>query len=420
MLDFEHTTTWDSSYWYDANGNIVAIDTLSGRQTFEYDALNRLVRWTDETGKVTEYAYDAAGNLVRKGSETFTYDAANQIANPGFSYDANGNLTSDGTYRYEYDAENRLVKVTRVADGFLVAQYEYDYRGLRIRKVTPSGEVRYHWDSRGRLVRESDGSGKTLARYIWNDRDELVAIEKDGQVYYPHLGHRGDVLAVTDASGNRVVAYRYGPWGELLGQTGSFKQPWRYAGYYYDEETGLYYLKGRYYSPRLGRFLTKDPVLEFAEKKPLDPYAGFVALQDALADPQTLNPYTYARGNPVQYVDPDGRWANIVLGAAMGAFWAGLGYRNNTKNPTRTGLIVAVATGAFLGAVSGMGGSMLTTVGSRVAWTAYSAAKEYLIVGALTNEKLSVRGLAKNVGIGIAQDIGGDTIRALRKSVKRR
>ena len=127
-----------------------------------------------------------------------------------------------------------------------------------------------------------------------------MALEKDGQVYYPHLGHRGDVLAVTDASGNRVVAYRYGPWEELLGQTGSSRQPWRYAGYHYDEEPGLYYLKGRYYNPRVGRFLTKDRVLELAEKKPLDPYAGFVALQDALADPQRLNPYTYARGGPVQ------------------------------------------------------------------------------------------------------------------------
>lgn len=70
---------------------------------------------------------------------------------------------------------------------------------------------------------------------------ELVAIEKNGAVYYPHSNSRGDILAITDAGGNRVASYEYGPWGELISSTGTFDQSWRYAGYYHDADTGLYY-----------------------------------------------------------------------------------------------------------------------------------------------------------------------------------
>ncbi len=55
-----------------------------------------------------------------------------------------------------------------------------------------------------------------------------------------------------------MATYQYDPWGKVIGQTG-LEQPIKYAGYYYDTETGLYYVKARYYSPKLGRFLTKDP-----------------------------------------------------------------------------------------------------------------------------------------------------------------
>jgi RHS repeat-associated protein len=175
-----------------------------------------------------------------------------------------------------------------VSDGSLVAEYEYDYRDLRIKKVTPTETVRYHWDPQGRLVRESDGNGNTLARYIWNDQDRLVAIENGGAMYYPHFNHRGDILAVTDATGTRVATYQYSPWGELIGQTGNFEQPWRYAGYYFDSETSMYYLKARYYDPSLGRFLTKDT---------------FTGFED---DPQSLNLYAYVKNNPNKFDDPSG------------------------------------------------------------------------------------------------------------------
>jgi RHS repeat-associated protein len=97
-----------------------------------------------------------------------------------------------------------------------------------------------------------------------------------------------------------VATYKYGPWGELISQTGTVDIPIRYAGYYYDTETGMYYLKSRYYSPEIGRFLTKDTI------------------KGVNADPRTLNLYTYAEGNPIMNVDPDGHlaWKKVERGAS--------------------------------------------------------------------------------------------------------
>jgi len=186
--------------------------------------------------------------------------------------------------------------VTNVSDGLLVAEYGYDYRGLRVLKRTPQGLTRYHWDGYGRLVRESDEAGNTLALYVWNTANQLAALQKGGQWYYPHTNARGDILSVTDAAGNRVAAYEYGPWGELLSASGTLQQPWRYAGYYYDTETGLYYLKARYYNSELGRFTSAD----HASLTPGD--------------------FLYAADDPLNYVDSLGEapdWPSILGGRAF-------------------------------------------------------------------------------------------------------
>jgi RHS repeat-associated protein len=94
--------------------------------------------------------------------------------------------------------------------------------------------------------------------------------------------------------------YQYDPWGKPLDNFTDALQPFRYAGYYYDEETGLYYLKSRYYSPMLGRFLTRDGY-------------GFVKYRN----PQTLNLYAYAENNPVSNTDPSGHFVKAGGTAAL-------------------------------------------------------------------------------------------------------
>ena len=123
-------------------------------------------------------------------------------------------------------------------------------------------------------------------------------------MYFYHYNAHGDVIALTDAQGNIVARYQYDAWGNILSQSGALadENPYRYAGYQYDQETGLYYLIARYYHPVHGVFLSLDP----------DP-------GDA-DDILTQNGYTYANNNPVMLVDPDGHWVWLAINAGFAAY----------------------------------------------------------------------------------------------------
>jgi len=117
---------------------------------------------------------------------------------------------------------------------------------------------------------------------------------RDGKTYYYQTNYRGDVLALTDSSGNVVATYEYDAFGRLLKETGTVENPYRYAGYRYDKETGLYYLQSRYYNPEMGRFLTRDV------------FEGF------LNETLSVNKYVYTENNPVMSIDPDGYWKKTI------------------------------------------------------------------------------------------------------------
>ena len=95
-------------------------------------------------------------------------------------------------------------------------------------------------------------------------------------------------MQVVDESGKIVNRYQYDEWGNILHQEEGLKNPIRYSGEYYDEESGLYYLRARYYDPSTGRFISRDS------------YEG------QLTNPLSLNLYTYCYNNPLKYIDPSG------------------------------------------------------------------------------------------------------------------
>ncbi|HCF70301.1 MAG TPA: hypothetical protein DER33_01695, partial [Syntrophomonas sp.] len=105
--------------------------------------------------------------------------------------------------------------------------------------------------------------------------------------YYLYNGH-GDVIQVIDEAGNTVNSYSYDEWGNILSSQEQIANPMKYAGEYYDEETGLYYLRARYYDPTIGRFISRDSV------------------EGDITNPLSLNSFTYCTGNPLFYQDPSG------------------------------------------------------------------------------------------------------------------
>jgi RHS repeat-associated protein len=287
-------------YTYYDNGQIHTMTTSNSIETYYYDDNGRLERWDNAPyppGSTTTelYEYDAAGNLTRKGNFTYQFNNANQIINPGFTYNLNGNLTCDGIYKYTYDSKDHLTEVRRASDNVLVATYTYSFDGLRKSKTVYTGQsqltTNFHWDTFGNLIRESDTSGQTTCFYYYSPNGNLVGLKKNGQTYIIHNNQRGDVVSITDVNGNIVNQYHYDPWGNIISSSGTLSQPFRYAGYYFDEETGLYYLKSRYYSPTLGRFLTKDGI-------------GYIRT----SDPRTLNLYAYVGNDPVNKTDPNGNY----------------------------------------------------------------------------------------------------------------
>jgi RHS repeat-associated protein len=147
------------------------------------------------------------------------------------------------------------------------------------------------------VLYETDANNNIMAEYTWDYQGNPVTMTKGGVTYYYHMNGHGDVTALTDANGNVVAQYQYDAWGNIISQTGTMasSNPYRYAGYRYDEETGLYYLMARYYDANIGRFITRDTFHGFED------------------DPQSLNLYTYTKNNPVMYVDPDGHNPIIAI-----------------------------------------------------------------------------------------------------------
>jgi RHS repeat-associated protein len=300
------------TYSYDANGNRTSVATTAGTISYQYDSLNQLTQETLVDGTTISNAYDAAGNrttkTVNQGGTTtttnYTYDAGNQLTavnSQAYTYDANGNLTGNGAKTFIYDVENRLIEV-KDSGGTSLATFTYDYEGKRTSTTTSSGTIYFHY-SGDKVIYETDASNNIVAEYTWDAKGNPVSMTKNGTIYYYHINGHGDVTALTDANGATVAQYQYDAWGNIISQTGTMasSNPYRYAGYHYDEGTGFYYLMSRYYDSMSGRFLTRDTFHGFAD------------------DTQSLNQYVYTKNNPIMYVDPDGH--NPIIFALV---WAAL------------------------------------------------------------------------------------------------
>ncbi|MGI6746448.1 MAG: RHS repeat-associated core domain-containing protein [Acutalibacteraceae bacterium] len=305
-------TDTEYSYTYDNNGNIRTI-TKDGilQYTYNYDEAGQLTRADDAVqNKSFTYTYDVGGNIVSKKEYAYTTSTLGSVVDTisytydgtwkdklvsydgkALTYDAIGNpLTYDG---YTFDWNGRILN--SITGNSKTLNFKYNENGLRTKKTVTQNNVTtnytYIWNN-SQLVSQSDGTNTFY--FFYNDSeyapDGFVLNGTD--IYFYTKSLQGDVTGIVNANGAVVTSYIYDSWGNVLSVTGTLAStignanPFRYRGYYYDAETGLYYLQSRYYDPVTSRYLNAD--------------------ESEMLFKGVDNLFSYCDNNPVMYIDPTG------------------------------------------------------------------------------------------------------------------
>ena len=233
------------------------------------------------------YTYDAVGNRTDRPHSLQTGNRMTSFDGWTITYDSVGNVktkANGGTsYTYKWDDLGQLDTV--IVNG-VTSTYGYDGFGRRVRKTVNGTTTQYIYDG-DNLVAELDGSGNLLREYSYYpgiDRPHAMRQQSNGAVYYYTTQEAGHVSALVNTTNSVVNSYELDPFGNSVSSSETLTQPFRFGGREYDSETGLYYLRARYYDPQLARFLSEDPI-------------GLGG---------GINVYTYTGGDPVNSRDPDG------------------------------------------------------------------------------------------------------------------
>jgi len=346
-------TILDLYYMYDENSNIEEIENLqfdtnsniikdlqaqgeevTDKQIYSYDPMDRVITVDNNRGNV-EFDYDLIGNrstrlyhgIVSESSSQgmqeysqYRYDSGGQLfkietnsdgllSEVNFSYDLVGSIKAglltesmndqDAkqallNLTYSYNASNRLIKV--VGNNFS-AHYKYNTQGQRnvktiIRDNQETMTV-YYYNEQGQLLAETSPDGSNSKEYIYLN-NKPIGLITDSETYFYHNDHLGTPRVITDSLQEKVWTADYSVFGRANITTAQITNNLRFAGQYFDSETKLHYNWFRYYDPSLGRYLRSDPI--------------------GLAG--GINTYAYAKGNPLSYVDPDGKMS--IIGRALG------------------------------------------------------------------------------------------------------
>jgi len=368
-----------------------------------------------EDYSVIEYRYPLSGwrdqliKVIKNGvEENFEYDA---LGNPT-TYRGNSLSWSCGRQLDEF-GEN--------------ISYKYNLSGIRTSKTVGDKTTKYYLNG-NKIVRQETGDETMDFFYGVNG---LCGFSLNGQNYTYKKNAQNDIIGIYDSTGKQIVKYDYDAWGvqtlsyfveecdmyapldvnaytdnSNINQYVALHNPFRYRSYYYDTETGLYYLNSRYYDPELGRFINADDIS---------------LLNDLKDEINGLNLYVYCLNNPINDYDDNGCWSwkrfwkvigailvvtlvtaavvltagtaavalgasaavvsAVVTGAAIGGLVAG-GLEiinqittNGIDNMNFTSIVIETFGGAAIGALSGLGGSTVNAaarVASRTAKIAVS------------------------------------------------
>ena len=257
------------SYRYDERGNLVERVQNAQRDTFEWDAFNRMTRASTRNG-VTTFAYDPLGRRIAKHS---------QATRTMYGWDGD-TLALESSVHQGYAAGERTVHYVYERDSFVPLVQVTRSRALRL---APTTDVKA-------LMAGNDGRYDIALDPLWNGEfeHEAESFGRDEIAFY-QCDHLGTPQELTDCEGRVAWSAQYKAWGQAKGaiseaaNKAGIRNPIRFQGQYFDDETGLHYNRYRYYDSYSGRFISKDPI-------------GLTG---------GLNVHTYAQ-NPTQWIDPLG------------------------------------------------------------------------------------------------------------------
>jgi len=382
------------NYTYDANGNILTINEgTTLKATYTYDKMNQLIREDNVySSKSIDYVYDIGGNIVSRteyvyssGSrgaliDTYDYgystswkDQMTSYDGQSITYDTTGNpLTYRDGLSFSWANGRELAGVT---NGTKIGTYTYNDTGIRTSKTYFGSTTNYYLNGSS-IVRQVTGT--KILDFFYDENGNLYGFKEAGAMYYYLRNGQNDIIGILNSSGVQVVSYVYDSWGNPISTTGTLAttvgadNPFRYRGYYFDSDTGLYYLNSRYYDSTVGRFINSD---------------GLVSASSTLLG---SNMYGYCENNPVNNHDESGfNWESI---------------RKSLLKSTMTMLFVA----AIAFAVVGTGGTgALVLVGG---YTISGAAVAALGTAAAATAAVTSTALA----------VGEATYMYIRESAKKR
>ena len=297
------------SYTYDRRGNILSktytkIGQAIQTEIYTYDELGRLKSDMDVSGKLTEYTYDSNGNILIV-KETINGQV---VSDKRYNYqeivltevydavtsETIEEITYDGDLLYPYrilgvDEEPLYWVGNQLVEIYNKGRYTYNHYGIRIRKETSFETTSFSLE-RSNII----GMNKVVddesyrLDFTYDANNQLVGLTTSEGNYFYIKDITNNIIGLIDSNGNYVVKYTYNVWGKLLSKDilipciAAQHNPFMYKGYYYDEETGWYWLSSRYYSPELCRFISPVDVSS------LNPHSI-----------NGLNLYSYSNNNPI-------------------------------------------------------------------------------------------------------------------------
>ena len=283
-------------YEYDAEERITKVtDSVDGVIEYTYDAQGQLLTETNDGVAVNTMTYDGYGNILTKNGKTYTYgdsvwkDLLTSYDGQSIAYDAQGNPTSYLGHTLTWEKGRQL-------KSFDSNTYTYNANGIRTSKTVNGVKHTYTLDGT-KILRETWGI-HTLAP-LYDNEDSVCGIIYNSTPYYFFKNQQGDIIAITDQNGDVIAKYSYDAWGLCtITQDSSTVgianiNPFRYRGYYFDSEIGMYYLQSRYYNPVVGRFVNAD-----------EPECVMLSLNAVRHDL-----FAYCNNNPINYTDATGHIA---------------------------------------------------------------------------------------------------------------